>query len=620
MGVKCRRRVRVLGPCRGANALGIMGLSARSDRRTTTNCLRGALSLMSWVRAVALDLDGTIATGDVVSAEVLRAVAGARASGLRVFLVTGRTVSALERGFPGLIAQFDAVVAENGCVLVGLDRQRSLAEPVNPVLADALEHHGIGLSRGEVLLATSAEHDAAVLREITDHGLDCVLLRNRGELMVLPSGVSKGSGLRAALELFGLSAHNAIAVGDAENDHAMFEIAEIAAAPANGVKSVREHADLVLDAANGPGVIALLHSPLMDGEQRITSARRRIRIGTFLDGSPTLIPSTCATVMIAGGSGRGKSYLAGVVAEQLLEAGYRMLIIDPEGEQSSLGDLPDVEVVGPATGADAAYVAQRLRRGHNVVLDLTGVGTSIRTELFGELAALVAKLRAELGFPHWIVVDEAHALAGADGPLRRLYDPTAGGHLFVSYHPEQLCPEVLSGVDMVLSVTPPIDQLIDTDNLPASSLPRAATGQALLLESDGLGNAIPFTIAQRITSHRRHQRKYAYVLLPVGKGFRFRDSHQQLPEALSIEQFRAQLRQVDPDTLGWHMRRGDVSRWLAEVVQDRDLATFAAQLERDLTHEQRLEVLRCRDALGVAIDEKYLASGERVPGMTAASR
>ena len=368
-------------------------------------------------------------------------------------------------------------------------------------------------------------------------------------------------------------------------------------------------------------MIGLLRSPLIDGEQRINSVRRRVRLGTFLDGSPTLISSTCATVLVAGGSGRGKSYLAGVVAEQLLEAGYQMLIIDPEGEQSSLSELANVEVVRAAACTAAVYVAQRLRRRHSVVLDLTGVGTSVRMDLFEELAALIADVRAELGVPHWIVVDEAHTLVGVDGPLRRMYDPTAGGHLFVSFHPEQLCPEILSGVDVVLSVTPPIDQLIDTENLPASSLPRAATGQALLLDSDGAGVAEPFTVARRITAHQRHQRKYAHVLLPAGKGFRFRDTpHQQLPEAQSIEQFRAQLHQVDVDTLDWHLRRGDISRWLAEVVQDRDLARYAAQVERDLNHEQRLHVLRSRDALGVAIDQRYLTSLEQASGVITTSR
>src|SRR6478752_7107434 len=266
----------------------------------------------------------------------------------------------------------------NGSVLVGLDRHRWLAEPVNRALADSLEQRGVCLNRGEVLLAMSAEHDAVVLREVTDRGLDCVLLRNRGELMVLPAGVSKGSGLLAALDLFGLSAHNAIAVGDAENDHAMFDVAELAAATANAVPSVKEHADLVLEEPNGAGVIGLLGGPIMDGEQGSTSVRRRVRVGAFADGSPTLLPSTCATVMIVGGSGRGKSYLAGVVTEQLLDAGYQVLVVDPEGEQSALGDLPNVEIVQAADSTEADQIAQRLHRGHSVVLDLSAIGPPTR--------------------------------------------------------------------------------------------------------------------------------------------------------------------------------------------------------------------------------------------------
>lgn len=46
-----------------------------------------------------------------------------------------------------------------------------------------------------------------------------VLLFNRSRLMVLPQSVSKATGLRAALSALRLSAHNAIAIGDAENDH-----------------------------------------------------------------------------------------------------------------------------------------------------------------------------------------------------------------------------------------------------------------------------------------------------------------------------------------------------------------------------------------------------------------
>lgn len=562
---------------------------------------------MSWVRAVALDLDGTIASRDAVAADVVEAIARARRRGTLLFLVTGRTVASLDRGFPGLIEQFDGVVAENGCVLVGVGRHRLLAEPVSRDLAAALEHRGMRLGRGEVLLATSAENDSAVLREITELGLDHVLLRNRGELMVLPAGVSKGSGLRAALDLFGLSAHNVIAVGDAENDQAMFEVAELSVATANAVSSVRERADLLLDADNGRGVVALLDGPILIGERRLPSPRRRICVGTYPDGEPTRLPSSNTTMLIVGGSGRGKSYLAGVVTEQLLDAGHQVLVIDPEGEQAALAQLPLVDVV-PALDVTAAdLVARWLSRGHSVVLDLSALNAPGRSELLRELGPKLVEIRVAAGVPHWVVVDEAHMMMSADGPLRGVYDPTAGGHILVTFHPEQLSPEVLCEVDLVLSSSPPIDQLIDTEDLPASSLPRAAVGHALLLKSDRTDSARTFTVAARITAHQRHQRKYAHSLLSPGKGFRFRESgRRQLPEALSIEQFQAQLHQVDPDTLGWHLRRGDLSRWLGEVVQDRELARLVAQLERDLVREQQIQVLRGRDMLSAAIDDRYL--------------
>jgi hydroxymethylpyrimidine pyrophosphatase-like HAD family hydrolase len=46
---------------------------------------------------------------------------------------------------------------------------------------------------------------------------------NRSRLMVLPQSVSKATCLREALTTLRLSAHNAIGIGDAENDHALLE-------------------------------------------------------------------------------------------------------------------------------------------------------------------------------------------------------------------------------------------------------------------------------------------------------------------------------------------------------------------------------------------------------------
>ena len=48
--------------------------------------------------------------------------------------------------------------------------------------------------------------------------------------MTLPQGVSKATGLHAALETLRLSPRNTLAIGDAENDHELLRLAEVGAA------------------------------------------------------------------------------------------------------------------------------------------------------------------------------------------------------------------------------------------------------------------------------------------------------------------------------------------------------------------------------------------------------
>lgn len=55
-------------------------------------------------------------------------------------------------------------------------------------------------------------------------GLDFEIIFNKGSVMVLPSGVNKATGLIAVLKELGLSLHNVIGIGDAENDHGFLRI------------------------------------------------------------------------------------------------------------------------------------------------------------------------------------------------------------------------------------------------------------------------------------------------------------------------------------------------------------------------------------------------------------
>jgi hypothetical protein len=81
-----------------------------------------------------------------------------------------------------------------------------------------------------------------------------------------------------ALGELGLSPHNTIAVGDAENDHSLLEVAEIGVAVANAVESLRHHADVVLDLPDGAGVAELVRGPLVSGRSGLQRPGREIRV------------------------------------------------------------------------------------------------------------------------------------------------------------------------------------------------------------------------------------------------------------------------------------------------------------------------------------------------------
>lgn len=560
---------------------------------------------MSWIRAIATDLDGTIAEDDVISVDALDAIKQARYQGLSVVLVTGRTLQALREQFPGLVDHFDAVVAENGAVLLAAGRERPLAEPVSPALAQALSARGVPFRMGHVLLALSAAADEVVLEEIGRLGLDAALLRNRGELMVLPSGVSKGSGLLAALELLRVSRHNTIAIGDAENDHAMFECVELGVATANAVPALKDRADLVLAAPDGRGVAGLLNDFVLGRPPTLPPGRRRILIGIDDHSKRVTVPANPATILIVGGSGRGKSYLAGLMVEQLIQENYQVVVLDPEGEQKGLTLLPGVRVIHGGEPDLRHRVADELTGGNSVIIDLAGIEPTARRSIEVELVEELGALRAITGLPHWIVLDEAHVSLGPDGSFLPLYDPASTGFILVTYQPDKLPAHVLAQADVVISASPPVDHMIGTTEGAACGRAKAVSGQATLLLADTVMAPQSFTVLPRITHQERHQRKYAEVVLPAGRGFRFRPSHGSLPEARSLLQFRHLLSRVDGGALKWHVERGDLSRWLAEVVQDRELAEQVGEMERALLAREDEEIAHIRRDIDVLIAQRY---------------
>src|SRR5206468_1017620 len=100
-----------------------------------------------------------------------------------------------------------------------------------------------------------------VIREM---GLELQVIFNKDAVMVLPSGVNKATGLASALAELGLSPHNVVGVGDAENDHAFLAYCEAAVAVDNALPMLKERADLVTRAGHGAGVVELIDRMIAD--------------------------------------------------------------------------------------------------------------------------------------------------------------------------------------------------------------------------------------------------------------------------------------------------------------------------------------------------------------------
>lgn len=226
---------------------------------------------------LATDYDGTLASDGRVQQKTIAAVERLRASGRRLVLVTGRHMPDLSAVF-SRFDLFERIVAENGGVLYhpATREQKLLCEPPNERFLSLLRERKIPFVAGRTVVASWHPHEEAVLEAIRDLGLHLQVTLNKGSVMVLPSGINKATGLIVALRELGVSAHNVVAVGDAENDHTLLRAAECGVAVANALPALKEHADIVLDAPDGDGVVELIDKLIStDLAKYDTTVRRR---------------------------------------------------------------------------------------------------------------------------------------------------------------------------------------------------------------------------------------------------------------------------------------------------------------------------------------------------------
>jgi hydroxymethylpyrimidine pyrophosphatase-like HAD family hydrolase len=540
-----------------------------------------------------------------------------RESGRKLVMVTGRELEEL-LGLVQHPEMFDRIVAENGAVLYypATKNIKLLAPPPPKEFGEELVKRGAErVAVGRVIVATWEPHQDTVLQVIHDMALELQVIFNKGAVMILPTGVNKATGLDAALKDLGLSPHNVVAVGDAENDQALLRRAELGVAVANALPSLKERADLVTVADHGNGVAEIINRLVANDMADIALPRHQFLLGRASDREIKLDPYA-ANIMICGTSGSGKSTLTTGILERLSSDGYQFCILDPEGDYSAIDDA--IVLGAPKRAPLVEEVTDVLRDStRNAVVNMLGIAVDHRPEFFAKLVPALAELRTRTGRPHWLVVDEAHHLLPISSqPMSELM-LRPHGTLYITVHPGSVAQPVIDTINTVLVVGENPDKTVreffkvasikQAPHVPSEKLP---TGQVLYWDTKT--NLACVVETEKPQGERtRHSRKYVEGNLG-SHSFVFRGPENKLNlKATNLMLFLMLADGVDEDTWNFHLRRGEYSAWFRTHVKDPELADIAQQIETDKSLNAQTSRARIRDE----ISKRYTLPADEASGV-----
>jgi hydroxymethylpyrimidine pyrophosphatase-like HAD family hydrolase len=569
------------------------------------------------LRVIAVDYDGTIATDGVLHPAVREAIRKARKRSVVVVIVTGRILSEL-RHVAGGLDFVDGVVAENGAVVaLPNGHTKVLGHSPSGSLLTALTERSIDFKVGRCVVEMDADFAEVVLSLVRELELPLAISFNRGRMMLLPPSISKSSGLRELLNILGVSLHNALGIGDAENDHELLNSCEYGVAVEWGSDLLKQQADHVI-AGEGPEAVAE-YIEKISSQLRIPfeSAGHRKLILEAMEGHPPFeIAIRGRNVLIAGDSKSGKSWLAGLLCEQMILQGYTVYVFDPEGDYGSLASLPNTVVLGGGRLLPQLDdLTMLLQQGLSVVLDLSHLGHDEKASYIRHHLPLVAHYRRSRGYPHRILLDECHYYLKCAND-QSLLDPELDSYALVTHRPSELPPGVLRSADVVVATrlterneVEAIGQLAGENAIRTDwyeLLANLLTTEAVLLPPTDEAKEQPrrFCVAPRLTNHVRHRTKYFDIPVAAERAFVFTDNGIPVGEsAATLRELAASASRVSPQIVDSHLGRHDFSRWIASQFGDHELADAVRNLESKHNTDPTLKAFS--DSLSAEIMRRY---------------
>lgn len=571
------------------------------------------------LRVIATDYDGTVATDGVLHPDVRDAIQSARQRGVLVVLVTGRILSEL-RDVTGGVEFVDGVVAENGAVIsLAGGHTMQLGQPPPISLLTALTERGIDFKVGRCVVEMDASFANVAMSLIREQELPLAITFNRQRMMLLPASISKSSGLRELLGALGLSRHNALGIGDAENDHELLRCCEYAVAVEWGSARLKQAADEVIP-GEGPEAVGAYIAQI---SQRLRlpldhSGHHKVVLEA-LEGQPPLeMVIRGRNILIAGDTQSGKSWLAGLLMEQMIFQGYTVYVFDPEGDYSSLGSLPNTVVLGGGRMLpESDDLLMFLHQGLSVVLDLSHLCHQSKTDYIQHHLPLVAKYRRQRGYPHRILLDECHYfLNGEDSAT--LLDLDLRAYTLVTWRPSELGASVSESVDIVavtrLAEKGEVDAIarLSGDGIDPAQwyepLANLSVVEAVLLPPTAEANQTlrRFRVAPRLTQHVRHCTKYLDTPVAADKAFVFSDHGVPIGRtSATLSELTDGITDSPGHVVEGHLHRHDFSRWIGHVFGDYELAGLIRNLESK--YKSVASTTGFRPELGKVIRDRYEA-------------
>ncbi len=217
------------------------------------------------VRAVAVDVDGTLSTDDRrVGLEAVAALRKVDDSGVPVMLASGNVLPiayalSLYLGFKG------PIIAENGGLVCHEQRIWTLGDPKKPKAAyravlEKMEAPRLFTDKWRVteVALRPVVSLAEVKRIVKATGLEVDVLTSGFAFHIMTRGMNKLVGVKKACEILDIPLESVAAIGDADNDMTMIRECGYGVAVGNAFSGTKRIASHVTRGKNGAGVVEAL--------------------------------------------------------------------------------------------------------------------------------------------------------------------------------------------------------------------------------------------------------------------------------------------------------------------------------------------------------------------------